>query len=633
MAIAYDASAYGNDGGGLTTSISWSHTCTGSNLILIVGTVSGSNGNVSGVTYNGVAMTKITGSSGYSSQCGNTVFWYLINPPTGSHTVAVTLGSSDTISGVSASYTGASQTSQPDSYHASSNSTGTTYSDSTTTVANNSWVIGYFVNNQGTTISAGSGTTSRVSVSGVAYIIANMLADSNGPQTPAGSATLNATAGASGYWLDSVISISPTASTGYTRTMSDAIMNSAGTPRLATVTRTAGFLRTVSASIMNAASRLATLTRSGTFTRTMGDAVMNSAGWGAMNGLVAWWKLGEGGGSTAFDSSGGGTTGTWNGTPSGTLGYYAPGKIGSWAGAFDGSTNYVVSTKNSVGLGITNQATYAVWANVSNFTNQAYLISDYGTNAVGMTLRIDNATTAEFYVYPNNYRISYTTGTFNLGTWYHIAGVMNGSTMYLYVNGVQVGSTSLGNNIGNSANNLTLGERGDLISGSTFAGLLDDVRVYNRALSSAELLALYTSTSPRLATVGKGLFRTMSDSIMNSVSRFVSVTAIQSLTRRMADSVMNSASRLATVSKMYSTTRTISASIMNSASRLATVTSLRSIHAYLSDSIMNARGRLAITKAYVNGLLIQYLSKYKTQSTTYQDKYEKQNTVFDDKYQ
>ena len=53
----------------------------------------------------------------------------------------------------------------------------------------------------------------------------------------------------------------------------------------------------------------------------------------------------EGAGSTATDMSGSGNTGTWYGTAVGTNStYYSAGKVGSWAGAFDGATTYVSST-------------------------------------------------------------------------------------------------------------------------------------------------------------------------------------------------------------------------------------------------------------------------------------------------
>jgi len=52
----------------------------------------------------------------------------------------------------------------------------------------------------------------------------------------------------------------------------------------------------------------------------------------------------------------------------------------------------------------------------------------------------------------------------------------------------------------------------------------------------------------------------------------------------------------------------------------------------MSDSMMVARGRLTTTKAYVNGLLVQFVSKFTPQGTSYSDKYTPQGTPFENKY-
>lgn len=58
MAIAFDATTTSSLGSAVT-SITFSHTCTGSNRILFVCTANNGGANVTGVTYNGVAMTNI----------------------------------------------------------------------------------------------------------------------------------------------------------------------------------------------------------------------------------------------------------------------------------------------------------------------------------------------------------------------------------------------------------------------------------------------------------------------------------------------------------------------------------------------------------------------------------------------
>ena len=70
----------------------------------------------------------------------------------------------------------------------------------------------------------------------------------------------------------------------------------------------------------------------------------------------------------------------------------------------------------------------------------------------------------------------------------------DGSAVRLYVNGTQVASTAKTGNIATSTNPLTLGS--DAIYGQYFAGLIDNVRVYNTALTAAQIQT--DMTTPRL---------------------------------------------------------------------------------------------------------------------------------------
>lgn len=107
MAVTYD-NASSTSGSGVT-SLTWSHTCTGSNLGLIVG-VSFYPGNVesvTGVTYNGVAMTTIGSVLSVDQRAHQ---WRLINPATGAHNVVVTFSDAvDAVAGA-VSATGVHQT-------------------------------------------------------------------------------------------------------------------------------------------------------------------------------------------------------------------------------------------------------------------------------------------------------------------------------------------------------------------------------------------------------------------------------------------------------------------------------------------------------------------------------------------
>jgi hypothetical protein len=80
-----------------------------------------------------------------------------------------------------------------------------------------------------------------------------------------------------------------------------------------------------------------------------------------------------------------------------------------------------------------------------------------------------------------------------LNTWTHVAGVFDGATVKCYVNGVQVGSTSFLGTIDKNAQYQTrIGRLADNQGASqyrAFNGYMDEVRIWERALSSTELLA------------------------------------------------------------------------------------------------------------------------------------------------
>lgn len=202
MAIAFDAqSASGFSGG---TTLTWSHTCSGSDRILIVGVYDGLN-NVTGVTYNGTSLTacgNLAMSGGASGQ--NIRLFYLINPSTGANNCVVSASASGSLYGTGMSYTGAKQTGQPDSQNTGGSASTTSLTVNTTTVADNSWLVGF---GYGQTASAGTGTTFRGQP--VSAVLFGM--DSNGAKSPAGSYGLNFTQSANFAGM-CVASISPAAS-------------------------------------------------------------------------------------------------------------------------------------------------------------------------------------------------------------------------------------------------------------------------------------------------------------------------------------------------------------------------------------------------------------------------------------
>ena len=208
MAIAYDNSAKGS-----STNLDWtfSHTCTGDNLILVVSVTSFFN--TFTVTYNGFSMTQIGGFLQDVGQTGKYhSMWYLIAPSTGANNVRiVTSGQAfNIVQAESASYTGCNQSSQPDGYTDGTVGTLTSsYSISHTTIADNCWVImGGFNGFTGNTpSSAGTATTLRQQET--TYEAGSRICDNNSAKTPAGSVTLTLTNTTNNNYTGKSISISP----------------------------------------------------------------------------------------------------------------------------------------------------------------------------------------------------------------------------------------------------------------------------------------------------------------------------------------------------------------------------------------------------------------------------------------
>ena len=72
-----------------------------------------------------------------------------------------------------------------------------------------------------------------------------------------------------------------------------------------------------------------------------------------------------------------------------------------------------------------------------------------------------------------------------LNAWSHLAATFDGAVVRLFVNGVQAGSLPFSGSMVASTGALRLGGNG--VWGEWFAGLIDEVRVYNRALSASEI--------------------------------------------------------------------------------------------------------------------------------------------------
>lgn len=158
---------------------------------------------------------------------------------------------------------------------------------------------------------------------------------------------------------------------------------------------------------------------------------------------------------------------------------------------FDGVSSYVDLGVTSYGLGIIRTGTFMGWL-MQTGGSSAYLVSDW--NGVGITLRMNNPTSSDFYVYASNKRIT-VSYTFTQNVWYHMCGVMDDSLMYLYINGSLVGSASLAEDNGSSASTLKIGARGD--GASISPQKTGNLQIYSSALNASEIKSCFNQQKSR----------------------------------------------------------------------------------------------------------------------------------------
>jgi hypothetical protein len=221
-------------------------------------------------------------------------------------------------------------------------------------------------------------------------------------------------------------------------------------------------------------------------------------------GLVAEWNFDEGAGSVLHDSSGNGNDGTIHGAT------WADGKIGG-ALRFDGSNDYVdCGNDDSLSWG---SADYSICAWVKRAGDFGYVNVIVGKHVGwgdyrGWYLRFGIPGGTNKLEFNNNYD-SFWNGNgvvksdeeYTDQDWHYICGVLDGGNnkVRLYVDAVEIENDAGSNtyNIDNSAS-LRIGAKSN---GEYFNGVIDEVRIYNRALTADEIRAHYYGHTPPYLTI------------------------------------------------------------------------------------------------------------------------------------
>ena len=229
--------------------------------------------------------------------------------------------------------------------------------------------------------------------------------------------------------------------------------------------------------------------------------------------IVLWYRFDDASGTVAVDSAtaaGAPHDGTLMTAGTGTATFSTVHQVGTGALALNGSSStnsaYVSVPASLDALGATTAITIACWINVTTDRAWGRLFDFNNTSTTGYMF----LTTYQNQKTPNSVRFAISaagnsgeeqissTGRLTTAAWHHVAVVLDAGAPYtgtLYVDGVAAGTnaamTLRPSSLGNTTNNWI--GRSAYTADPYFAGLIDDFRVYNRALSAAELTALYAT--------------------------------------------------------------------------------------------------------------------------------------------
>jgi hypothetical protein len=207
-------------------------------------------------------------------------------------------------------------------------------------------------------------------------------------------------------------------------------------------------------------------------------------------GLVGWWRLDETGGGTASDSTGNGNTGTlyggsWyptGGRVNGALGFYGQ----QYANCGAGASLNTASATVAFWMKPSSVAQMVPVGKIPNGSGAGYVIKLRQDGAVWFRVGAEGGTAMDVYG-----------GPYTNNAWTHVAATFDNGTkkLALYLNGVLSGQQPTLDTTLNAASTPFM------LSSTTepYSGMLDDVRVYNYALSQSEIQVLVTNVTTNVS--------------------------------------------------------------------------------------------------------------------------------------
>lgn len=228
---------------------------------------------------------------------------------------------------------------------------------------------------------------------------------------------------------------------------------------------------------------------SGGMMATGGTPASGGAAGAAIPGLAAHWKLDATSGTTAVDSAGIAD----NATYSGLAGSWVAGKLGNGYRFPDNDSDgkFAVSAGTELNA-ITGAVTVATWYFRPSFSGNGkdVLVQRQGQFGVMRGIGQELCWAGATHICDESAPASQQLG---VGKWYHVAATFDDTSdqVKLYLDGVEVFATTSTTDL-NGTGEIALGRHSQWGSDWSNNAVLDDIRIYNRALSAAEIAALVT---------------------------------------------------------------------------------------------------------------------------------------------
>lgn len=212
---------------------------------------------------------------------------------------------------------------------------------------------------------------------------------------------------------------------------------------------------------------------------------------GRYRGVVGHWLMAEGGGGTLYDLSRFKNDGTLAAAAAAPT--WTQGRSGQ-ALSFDGGDRVTITNSTSLTYNSMSALAISLWVKFNSTVGAQAIFSQWNSAAANRAVIIELDTNLAFGV--NAFDSFAVSAVANLTSWNHIVGMWRaGVAVDLYVNGVLLNSdtSSVPTSIVNNTIPHAIGARSlSAVNFDEFTnGLIDDVRIYNRALTPQEILSLY----------------------------------------------------------------------------------------------------------------------------------------------